>query len=195
MSTKKQMLAILASPRKHGNVAKMLDHAIKVATDKGYEVHFIHLYEKNIGFCKGCMRCRHEGSCHINDDIKPIGELLKNSDLVVMASPTYFGNIPAPAKNLFDRLVAVVMTDNDGPIPKPLLSKSQQYLLLCTCTTPFPFNILAGQSIVTLHAMKEFFKTSGMTSLGSVTFAGTRNKTNVPPSLLKKIERKLSNVC
>lgn len=110
-----------------------------------------------------------------------------------MAAPTYFANIPAPAKNLFDRLVGVIMDDNDSPIPKPLLSKSHLYLLLTTCNTPFPFNLIAGQSTGCLHAMKEFFNISGMKSLGSVTFAGTRNKTSVPTSVLNKIERKIPN--
>ena len=193
MSTKKQVLAILASPRKHGNLAKMLDHAIAIAEKKGYEIHFINLYEQNIAYCKGCVRCKTLGSCYLEDDIKPIEKLLKTCDLTIMAAPTYFANIPAPAKNLFDRLVAVIMDDNDSPIPKPLLSKSHRYLLLTTCNTPFPFNLIAGQSTGCLHAMKEFFKTSGMKSLGSVTFAGTRNKTSIPNSVLNKIERKIPN--
>ena len=190
MRTKK-MLAILASPRKHGNLAHMLEHAVKTAESNGYEVHYIWLYEKEIKPCTGCMYCRKANTCCLKDDIKPIEELLKTSDLVVMASPTYFDNVSAPAKNLFDRLVSIVMNDNDSLIPKPLLSPKQQYLLMTTCNTPFPFDKLAGQSTGTLRAMKEFFNISGMTHLGNVTFAGTRNKTQVPPSILHKIERKI----
>lgn len=185
------MLAILASPRKNGNLAKMLNHAMATAKEKGYEVHFVSLYDQNIAYCKGCMRCKQTGSCIIQDDIKPIEELLKTCDLTVMAAPVYFANIPAPAKNLFDRLVAVIMNDNESMIPKPLLSKEHNYLLLTTCSTPFPFDILAGQSTGALHAMKEFFKTSGMHHLGSITYAGTRNKTEVPSHILRKIERKI----
>lgn len=193
MPTKK-MLAILASPRKKGNIAKMLNHAMDVAKKKGYEVHFVSLYDQNIAYCKGCMRCKQTGSCHIQDDIKPIEALLKTCDIVVMAAPTYFANIPAPAKNLFDRLVAVIMNDNESMIPKPLLSKKQSYLLLTSCTTPFPFDRLAGQSTGALHAMKEFFKTSGMRHLGNVTFAGTKGKSEVPISILNKIERKIPSL-
>lgn len=188
MPTKK-MLAILASPRKQGNIAKMLQHAITVAENKGYEVHFISLYDQNITYCKGCMRCKQLGSCCIKDDIKPIEELLKTCDLTIMAAPTYFANIPAPAKNLFDRLVAVIMDDNDSFIPKPLLSKAHGYILMTSCSTPFPFDRLAGQSTGALRAMKEFFKTSGMHHLGNITFAGTKGKTEVPAKILNKIER------
>ena len=192
MPTKK-MLAILASPRKNGNLAKMLEHAMQVAKHKGYEVHFISLYDQNIAYCKGCMQCRRLGSCCFKDDIKPIEKLLKDCDITVMAAPTYFANIPAPAKNLFDRLVAVIMNDNDSPIPKPLLPKNHGYLLMTTCSTPSPFDKLAGQSTGSLRAMKEFFKTSGMHHLGSITYAGTKNKTEVPSHILKKIERSIPN--
>lgn len=193
MPTKK-MLAILASPRQKGNLAKMLEHAMHVAKSKGYEVHFISLYDQNIAYCKGCMRCKQLGSCYIQDDIKPIEVLLKTCDVTVMAAPTYFANIPAPAKNLFDRLVAIIMDDNDNMIPKPLLPKKHGYLLLTTCSTPFPFDVLAGQSTGALHAMKEFFKTSGMHHLGNVTFAGTKGKTEVPSRILHQIEKRIPNI-
>lgn len=191
MSTKK-MLAILASPRRHGNLAKMLDCAMATAKNNGYEVHFIWLYEQTIAYCKGCMRCRTEGTCPIQDDAKPIENLLKTCDLTVMAAPTYFANIPAPAKNLFDRLVPTFMNDNHSMIPKPQLSSKQSYLLLTACNTPFPFDRLAHQSTGALNAMKEVFHVSGMHSLGSVVFAGTRNKPEVPQRLLQKIERKIT---
>jgi len=192
MPTKK-MLAILASPRKKGSLATMLNHAMETAKSKGYEVHFISLYDKNIQYCNGCMRCRQTGSCHIKDDLKAIEELLKTCDITVMAAPTYFANIPAVAKNLFDRLAGVIMDDNEHMIPKPLLSKSHGYLLMTTCSTPFPFDRIASQSTGTLKAMKEFFKTSGMHHLGSITYAGTKDKTEVPTSILNKIERKIPN--
>lgn len=190
MSTK-HMLAILGSPRKEGNLSQMLDHTISIAKEKGYEVHFISLYDQNITYCKGCMGCKATGSCYISDDIKPIEALLKTADVTVLAAPTYFANVPAPVKNLFDRLVAVIMDDNDSFIPKPKLSSKQGYLLLTTCSTPAPFDRLAHQSTGCLKAMKEFFKTSGMHHLGNVVYAGTKNKTNVPDKILRKIERKL----
>jgi multimeric flavodoxin WrbA len=104
-----------------------------------------------------------------------------------VASPTYFANVPAPLKNLFDRLVGVVMNDNDGPIPKPRLSPKQKYLILVTCNTPFPFDKLAKQSTGTVKAIKEFFHISGMTRAGTVVFAGTREKSEIPHRVARDI--------
>ncbi len=111
--------------------------------------------------------------------------------MTVLAAPTYFANVPAPVKNLFDRLVAVIMDDNQGMIPKPLLFSKQGYLLLTTCSTPTPFDRLASQCTGCIKAMKEFFKTPGMKHLGSVIYAGTKNKKEVPKKVLLKIEKSL----
>lgn len=185
----KKLLAILGGPLKDGNASKMLQTAMQAAEKNGWHVDFVWLYEQNIDWCKGCMGCKKTGVCIINDDIVPIREKLIACDAVVLAAPTYFANVPGIVKNFFDRMVGAVMDDNDSPIPKPRLRKTQRYLLLTTCNTPFPFHVLAGQSSGTLKAMKEFFHISGMQKMGTVVFAGTRGKSCLPPSVIKKIER------
>lgn len=187
--TKKRMLGILASPRKNGNAAKMLDIAMEKAKNCGYEVCFIDLYQKNITYCKGCMACKKTASCVIDDDIKEIETLLKDCDLVVVSSPTYFANVPAPLKNMFDRLCGVVMDDNHSAIPKPRLSSKQEYILMITCNTPFPFDRLGGQSTGCFKAMKEFFHISGMKFRGKVILANTRNKKEISKAVVDKINR------
>jgi len=187
----KKMLAILASPRKNGNAAKMLDTAVQEARAKGYEVEFVDLYEKNIAWCKGCMKCKQQGSCVVDDDITRIGQFLSECDLVAVACPTYFANVTAPLKNTFDRLVAVVFDDNDSFIPKPKLSPKQKYLILVTCSTPPPFDKIAGQSTGTIKAITEFFNVSGMKRAGTVVFAGTRNKSRVPDKITSRIRSKI----
>ncbi|MCL2108771.1 MAG: flavodoxin family protein [Oscillospiraceae bacterium] len=189
MEKSKKMLAILASPRKDGNVAKMLEIAVEKACETGnFEtVNFVNLYEKNITWCKGCMGCKTQCSCVIEDDIKEIERLLKECDLVAIACPTYFANISAPLKNMFDRLVGVVFDDNDSFIPKPKLSKKQKYFILVTCSTPFPFDRIAGQSTGVVRAIREFFHVSGMRKAGAVIFAGTRNKSEIPRKIIGKI--------
>ena len=184
---KRKMLAILASPRKNGNVAKMLNLAMEEGRKKGYEVELVNLYDMNIAYCKGCFVCKKNGICAIDDDISSIRDSLKTCDMLVVACPTYFANVTAPLKNMFDRLVATLMNDNESPIPKPMLSKNQKYILITACNTPFPFNILSGQSSGCIKAMKEALNISGMTYAGKVVFAGTRGKSEIPKSIKNKI--------
>jgi len=183
----KKMIAILASPRKNGNAAKMLEIAVQRAKKCEYDVTYIDLYQKDIAYCRGCMSCKKTASCIIDDDIKDIEKQLNECDLVVVSCPTYFANVSAPLKNMFDRLVGVIMDDNNSIIPKPRLSPKQEYILMTTCNTPAPIDKIGGQSTGCIKAMKEFFHTSGMKFRGKVIFAGTRNKKEIPKSIIKKI--------
>lgn len=183
----KKMLAILASPRKKGNAAKMLNRAVDKAKKCNYDVTYIDLYEKEFTYCKGCMACKQTISCIIDDEIHEIEKHLKESDLVVVSSPSYFANVPAPLKNMFDRLCGFVMDDNKSMIPKPRLSSKQEYVIMVTCNTPAPFDRLAGQSTNCVKAIKEFFHVSGMKFRGKVVFAGTRGKNKIPYFVEKKI--------
>lgn len=188
MKTKK-MTAILGSPKVNGNAAKMLEIAMDKAISGGYEVVFVDLYKKDIAYCSGCMACRRTGNCVINDDMKEITKNIVESDLIVISSPTYFANVSAPVKTMFDRLAGVVMDDNNSIIPKPKLQKTQKYVLMTTCNTPFPFGRLAGQSTGCIKAMKEVMNISGMTYAGKVMFEGTRNKNIIPSKIVAKINR------
>ena len=185
----KKMLAILGSPKDNGNIFKMLNIAMEEAKENGYDVTFINPYEMNISYCKGCVACKKTGTCIIDDDIKIIRDALINCDLVVVAAPVYFANIPGCLKNVFDRLVASVMDDNSSVIPKPKLSPKQKYILMTTCNTPAPFDVFAGQSTGCIKAMKEVLNISGMKYGGKVIFAGTKGKKEIPIKITNKIKK------
>lgn len=185
----KKMIAINGSPRRTGNASAMPDIAIQSASQAGYSVEPFYLYEMQIAWCTGCMACKKTGICVIHDDIEVIRERLLSCDLAVIVSPTYFANVSAPVKNMFDRLVGAIMDDNNRSIPKPRLSPNQAFVLMTTCNTPFPFNQFCGQSTGCLKSMHEFFHTSGMKCRGRITFAGTRRSDHVPEKIIRKIRR------
>lgn len=184
---KKKLLAILGSPQKNGAIAKMLQFAIKNAEEKGWHVDFVDLYEKNIGYCKGCSACMKTHNCIIQDDIQEISELLRACDLVILAAPVYWANVPAVVKNMFDRLRGVAMEET-ATFPKPRLSEKQRYFLLTACNTPAPFSAIFGQSTGALRNMKEFFKTSGMKYAGNCVWTG-QHKKELPKHNMKKLEK------
>lgn len=185
----KKMLAIRATPRKHGKVAALLDAAVQQGKSCGYDVEVVDLYEKNIQYCTGCMACRSKGECVIQDDLPEIAALLRESDLIVLAAPTWFANVPAVLKALFDRIAGLTMEEGPTGIPHGRFKKEQKYLLITACTTPFPFNYLAGQSSGCIRAMREVMHTSGMTMAGKVVLAGSKNKERVPEKVLNKIRK------
>lgn len=183
----RKLLAILGGPHKDGATGRMLTYAIEQAKAKGWKVDYLCLYEKNLRYCVGCNSCLQTGACSIKDDIVEISAFIQNCDMVILASPVYWANVPAAVKNLFDRLRGVAMAET-ATFPKPRLSKHQRYVLLTSCNTPSPFCSIFGQSSGAIRNMKEFFKTSGMTSAGTCVWSG-KNKKEMPARIKRKLNR------
>lgn len=68
-----------------------------------YTCEIIDLRDKNIKFCSGCMTCHKTNKCVYLDDMVEIMQKIKESDLIVIACPNYFGNMNAITKNFIDR--------------------------------------------------------------------------------------------
>lgn len=183
----KNVLAILGSPHTHGTTAAMLDVAIRKAEQSGYTVTKINLYEKKLAFCRGCRACMDTQICVQKDDIQEIVALLQKCRLVILAAPVYWANVPAPVKNLFDRLLGTAMEET-STFPKPRL-RGKQYIILTSCNTPAPFSWIFGQSRGAIRSMDEFFKTAGMKPIGKVVCANAKNKKELPRQTVKQIER------
>ena len=183
----KKMLAILGSPHKSGATGTMLEYAVSIAGQKDYNIDYINLYEKKIAYCRGCRVCMKIKNCVQQDDIMEIAGLLRKCDVVVLAAPVYWANVPAVVKNMFDRLLGVVMEETKT-FPKSRLSNEQKYILLTACNTPAPFSYIFGQSRGAIKSMKEFFKTSGMRYAGKCVWAG-QNKKAIPHNVKNRIEK------
>lgn len=183
----KHILAILGSPHGNGITAAMLECAIHRAEKRGYTVTKINLYEKNLSFCTGCRACIHTQVCIEKDDIQEIAAFLHECQIVFLAAPVYWANVPGSVKNLFDRLLGTAMEETNT-FPKPRL-KGKKYMLLTSCNTSSPFSWIFGQSRGAIRCMDEFFKTAGMKPIGKIVCAGTANKKELPKQIARKIER------
>lgn len=64
----KNILILSTSPRKGGNSETLADEFFRGARDAGNQVEKISLYDKTIGFCKGCLVCNKSHRCVIHDD-------------------------------------------------------------------------------------------------------------------------------
>ncbi len=94
----------MGSPRKHGNTAYLLDRFLEEAARLGAETRKIHVPDLKVTPCTGCSVCEKKGRCVFKDDMQTtVFPLLRNSGLVVMASPIYFYTVPAEFKAMIDR--------------------------------------------------------------------------------------------
>lgn len=95
--------AICGSPRK-GNTEQMIKVILNSAKSNGAKTELILLREKKIEHCRGCSKCQETPyKCVIPDDMEEINHKLKESDILIFGSPTYFDNVSGLFKDFIDR--------------------------------------------------------------------------------------------
>ena len=95
---------INGSHRDGGNCVKFADIAKKIFEDNLHVVKIFNLIDLKIQPCTGCLFCEDGKKCPIQDDFSgKIEPALKNSDLIIMATPTYFNMPSAAMVNYLDR--------------------------------------------------------------------------------------------
>ncbi|MDO4510187.1 MAG: flavodoxin family protein [Bacteroidales bacterium] len=167
------ILILNASPRRGGNISQMLDAISAEAQAQGATVTLEHVQQLSVRPCVACMKCRSSKQCVMPpDDAQRILALIEAADAIVVGSPCYWGNIPGTLKTLFDRMVYGLMGESSRALPKPL-HKGKKAILVSTCSTPWPFNILAHQSRGAIRALKEILGWSGFKIVATIEKGGT----------------------
>ena len=165
------ILIINGSPRKKGLIAQMLEIMCEEALSRGDKLQTVCTNDLNIKPCIGCMACRTKGQCAIaEDDSQRVLQMIQQADAIIMGAPCYWGNIPGQMKLLFDRIVYGMMRDTPR-FPEPLM-KGKKCILLSTCTTPWPWNILFKQSRGAIRAMREICHYSGFKIVATIERGG-----------------------
>ena len=98
------ILGLQGSPRKKGNTNFLLTTFLQAAEQKGAATRIISVAESNILPCKEYVVCEKKGTCPIDDDLAAEGYgLLRQAEVVVLASPIFFYNMTSQLKALVDR--------------------------------------------------------------------------------------------
>ena len=100
------ILGISGSPRKGGNSETLLNAALEPFAEAGWEITKILLSEVKIEMCTGCETCVEAKTCCIKDDMKLVYDAYEACNAIIIAAPSYWRNVPAQLKALFDRTFA-----------------------------------------------------------------------------------------
>jgi putative NADPH-quinone reductase len=164
-------LILNASPVGNGRVARAAEAVAAACRARGGEVVEVNVTKLKVAPCKGCMRCRTTGKCILKDDAATISDYIKRCDTLVVAAPTYFSNMPGELKLLFDRIVPTFFKDAEpGHFPTPL-HRGKRFGVITACNTPFPFNILLGESSVMVKAVRKVMRYSGFKCVDNIQMA------------------------
>ncbi len=98
-----KVVLINGSARNNGSCSYLLDKMKDAFEENQFNVKKYDISDMNIGYCKGCKKCYIDGRCVQNDDIEMIVKDILSSDYVVIATPSYWADVPGQLKRFFDR--------------------------------------------------------------------------------------------
>ena len=98
-----KVLAINGSPRRGGNTELLLDRVLEGVYTRGIKGEKVTLNELEFSPCQECDNMKDDGTCIVEDDMQKLYEKIKEADVIVVASPIFFGSLSAQTKMMIDR--------------------------------------------------------------------------------------------
>ena len=165
-------IALIGSPRKNGNCDQLVS---KLAENiEGYTKKF-YLNEVDLQYCNACQACQ-KGDCIKDDDGRKIIDEILDSDMVIFASPIYYGQMSAQAKTIVDRFYMISQNPEKSFEGKKVIQVFNQ---------ANPGDAFDGY-IKSLEAMP--FNYMGMEVIDTIIAKGAAGKGEGIEETLKKIE-------
>ena len=98
------VLGFQGSPRKKGNTSFLLTNFMQTVEKLGAQPRIVEVTRKNITPCQEYVVCERKGYCPIDDDVKSeIYPLIRQAEVIILASPIFFFNMTAQLKAVVDR--------------------------------------------------------------------------------------------
>ena len=115
-----RILVLNGSPRPNGSTKGMVEAFREGAVTAGHQVDVVDVCRLKIGGCLACEYChtKGHGSCVQKDDMQEVYALLKEAEMLVIASPIYYHGISGQLKCVIDRFYAAAY-----PVKPPHLKK------------------------------------------------------------------------
>lgn len=169
------VLIINGSPRSNGNTAALTEAFASEAKKSGHRVTIKQIGSMDIRGCKNCDACRKtlNGECVQNDDMRDIFPLMRECEVLVIASPIYYYSLTGQTHCFIERCYAFERL--------PKLKKAA--LLLTAGGGGFTSAIQTYKDAIIIHM--------GARDMGIVTAAGSQAKSSVKLDEVRSIARKI----
>ena len=128
-----KVMAVLGSPNRNGNSATLAEHFLLKSKEAGAETKLFFLEGMNYKGCKACMKCKSGlDKCAINDDLSGVLQEMHMSDIIVLASPNYFGDVSGQLKLFIDRTYSLLTPDFMTGEKKTRLAPGKHIIFIIT---------------------------------------------------------------
>ena len=118
-----KIVCLLGSPRTKGNSTILAKRFCDQAKALGAKVQAFSLNKLTYRGCQACMACKTGGleTCVLKDDLAKILEAVVRCDILVLASPIYYGDLSSQLKAFVDRTFSFLTADyTTNPHPSRL---------------------------------------------------------------------------
>jgi multimeric flavodoxin WrbA len=106
------IVCLYGSPRVKGNSAAIAKKFCETAIGKGANVQSWVLNKLNFRGCQACYGCKGKSDkCIIEDDLAEVLEAVRHCDILVLASPVYYGDVSSQLKAFIDRNYSFLVPD------------------------------------------------------------------------------------
>lgn len=113
-----RVTGFIGSPRKEGNTDHLVRRILESVSERGFDTEIVYLNDLNIKGCQACMQCKEKAlRCAVEDDMQELYPLIESSDVVVLGSPIYMGNITGVMKTFIDRWYAYAGVPDEKKLP------------------------------------------------------------------------------
>ncbi|MDR3555622.1 MAG: flavodoxin family protein [Syntrophobacteraceae bacterium] len=100
------------SPRENGNSTLIAKRFCDTAINLVAEVKTFALNKLDYRGCQGCYACKTKfDRCVLKDDLSEVLEAVRETDILVLASPVYFWDVTAQMKGFLDRCFSFLVPD------------------------------------------------------------------------------------
>lgn len=185
------VLGLQGSPRKKGNTNYLISAFMDAARKAGARTVMIDVTKKNVIPCKEYTVCEKKGFCPIDDDVKDeIYPLLRQADVVVIASPIFFYNMSAQLKAVVDRCQTFWAKKYKLKLKDPAVKMRRGFMLSVGATKGK--NLFEGLQLTTQY----FFDAIDAKFEGSLTYRGIEGPGDMAahPTVLEEIDEAVSNL-
>jgi len=107
-----KVVCLASSPRPKGNSATLAKRFCDTAAKKGAVVETFALNKLSYRGCQACMTCKTKlERCVLKDDLTEVLDAIRDADILVMATPVYYGEVSSQLKAFIDRTFSYLKPD------------------------------------------------------------------------------------